>query len=760
MGEFGKICKVGYAITFMKSFGQLTPSVSGQAVKTIEKIQTDLSVNGLNFEELHGKKNYYSIRVNDDYRMIAFMNGEVLLALWVDKHDAAYQWAESHYVAYDARAKALAVVCVESTASAPAPAPAAAPEKKPGKPAAREFHMLFAQFGKEKLAALGVAPDVMKSVLGVERLDELEALQDRMPAATYDALTFLAAGEDYAEVRALYEDTVAPPVPDPDPEPGAEPEPAPPAKLPDPSPNAPVAADALDRAEFEEALGSTSTGEQFLVPENKRELLLALEAPLETWRVFLHPAQRRLARKRFNGPARALGPAGTGKTVVAIHRAKYLAENVFTGPNDRILVTTFTKNLASDVRALLESICAPDAMKRIEVENFSAWAVRYAEKHGYRSKIDYDGSIAKGNWEEAIKTAGGAVSDRFPPGFFKDEYEQVVMPQGITSSLDYKRASRVGRGRPLSGKDKGELWPVFAEFRALSAEQNVKSYDELYADVAAMLADAEKRGYPYRSIIVDETQDFSLTAYRMLRAMVKKDHDDLFLVGDARQRIYGYKSSLSAAGIDIRGRGSKLRVNYRTTGEIYDFASAILEGTPFDDLDGGVDASNACVSLRHGDAPVILRARTREEERRTLLRTVEALREELGGDAELRNACLTARTTALRDEYADYLREHGVPTVAIEKRGWTNDGAPGLRVATCHRVKGIEFDYMLVAGVEDGVMPFEPDAAALDADPVARESAEKRERSLLYVAVTRAKKKVWISYAGKPSRFLAGLGAE
>ncbi|MGH8170973.1 MAG: UvrD-helicase domain-containing protein, partial [Steroidobacteraceae bacterium] len=273
------------------------------------------------------------------------------------------------------------------------------------------------------------------------------------------------------------------------------------------------------------------------------------------WRVFLHPTQRRLVERDWNGPVRVLGGAGTGKTVAAMHRAVWLARKYADIPGRPVLFTTFTRTLADDIRGQIATITTPAERDRIEVMNIDQWALSILRRAGYRHELLFDEHRRRALWARALtrKPDGKERSDPF----YRAEYERVVLPQGCESVDDYLRASRVGRGGQLSRAERRDIWPVFAEYHAQLRSANLREPEEAYRDALALLKrDGTSLGI--RSAIIDEAQDLSPAALALLRAAVPEGANDLFLVGDAHQRIYRHKVTLSRVGIDIRGRGRKL----------------------------------------------------------------------------------------------------------------------------------------------------------------------------------------------------------
>jgi superfamily I DNA/RNA helicase len=465
---------------------------------------------------------------------------------------------------------------------------------------------------------------------------------------------------------------------------------------------------------------------------------------LEKWRVFLHPSQRRYVEMNANGPVRVLGGAGTGKSVVAMHRAKHLVEKVFEGENQRLLFTTFTRNLAADIEENLAMICSEEVMGRIEVVNLDRWVSEFLRKQGYDYEIDY-GQRTDALWDDAMTLAPEGVD--LPRRFYREEWEQIIQPHEVLELRDYLRVARTGRGTRLSRGQRKAIWPVFEEYLALLNEKRLREPDGAMRDVRLLL---EGKGpiLPYRSIVVDEAQDLGRQAFLLLRAMVPEQPHDLFLVGDAHQRIYRHPIVLSQCGVDIVGRGRRLRINYRTTEENRRWAVGLLEGVPFDDLDGGVDTQKGYRSLLHGVDPEVRHFESFADEVKFLGSYLEAL------DAQgLRRTCLVARTNQLVDGYEGALKARGIPTYPISRNRAEDRSVEGVRLATMHRVKGLEFERVLIAGVNGGVVPLDRalEGAASEHD---REMLETKERSLLYVAATRARREVVVTSYGEASPFL------
>lgn len=702
--------QIAMSADFLAAFERL-PRPQQRRVRTlITKFNASPTSTGLNYERIHGARDaaMRSLRIDGGYRAVVLKppTGNVHLLLWADKHDEAYAWAERRECRINAETGALQVYEPQSAAPEDtAPAPAASSPRA------------FDGLRDRELMRLGVPAALLPEVreIGTER--DLDDLQGRLPVEAYEALFLHLAGESYENLVRERETPAAP----------------------------------VDTDDFSAALENLDSRARFAIVHDQMELEAMLNAPLERWRVFLHPSQRRLAERHWGGPVRVLGGAGTGKTVVAMHRARWLARQPARQLVDRapesgnILFTTFTRNLAVDIEANLRLICTPEEMARIEVTSLDRWVRAFLRGQRYDFRIQYGRHDE--SWERALDMKDAGLE--FPDAFYQDEWKQVVLARGVTTEEEYRRVSRVGRGTRLSRAGRVKVWRVFEEYRALLAERGVKEVDDAYRD-AANLLEAGVAAPLYRSVIVDEAQDMSPQAFRLLRCVVPEGPDDLFLVGDAHQRIYGrVRVVLGRCGIRIVGRSRKLRLNYRTTEETRGWAARLLHGRPIDDLDGGKD-DDRIRSLTHGPVPLVQRFASGEEQAAGIVRYLEQLRQQGG---RLRSVCVAAPTKRELDAIEAALADHGLPVFRLGPDTVDDGTKEGLRLATMHRVKGLEFDRVVIASVNAGLIPHRRsyEGAGDDAE---REKAETKERALLYVAATRAKKEVLILSYGTPSPFL------
>ena len=468
-----------------------------------------------------------------------------------------------------------------------------------------------------------------------------------------------------------------------------------------------------------------------------------LSQSLEKWRVFLHPAQRRLVEGNKSGPVRVLGGAGTGKTVVAMHRAKWLAEHV-ASDSRKVLFTTFTRNLAADIQHNLNKICSSEELARIEVQNLDAWVMGFLKKQGYDYGLLLDAQLERQLWEEAYSEKPASAD--LTMAFFQEEWSRVIQPQSVCSLDEYKKASRIGRGTRLNRQQRVDIWPVFERYRHLLGSNHLKETDDAYRDARELLTHNSELKPSLCSVIVDEAQDMGSQAFQLLRALIPPAENDLFIVGDGHQRIYGKnKVVLGQCGIDIRGRSARLKINYRTTDETRKLAVSILEGVDVDDLDGGLDSHAFYHSLVHGPAPEVRCFNDPEEQVKQVLSDLSSY----GLAAEA--CCVIARTRKELLNLQALFEANQQPCHLMDGRSMkTPEGS--LNLATMHRVKGLEFDGVFVLSVNQGVVPLEY-LLETAADPVTRRQREDEERALLYVSLTRARKLAFVYGYGVMSRW-------
>lgn len=695
------------AIDFMTQFARLPQKVQKKASDFLIKFQDDPEGNGINYEKINGArdKNLRSVRIGIDYRGIVCKpeNGNVYMLLWVDHHDEAYAWAQNRLVKVNPEIGAIQVVTIPEASpeqSSAAQAPAA-----PG---------LFDSFKDKELIKLGLPEENLAQVRAIKTEEELDALAPTLPEEAVEPLFSLAAGYSLQDVHNELAISSKP---------------------------------GVDINDFNAALDVAESLRRFVVVGSEMELQKILEAPLEQWRVFLHPTQRKLIERDWNGPVRVLGGAGTGKTVVAMHRAKWLAAYRFVKPNEKILFTTFTKNLAHDIYRNLEKLC-PQHLDRIEVINIDGWVARFLKQKQVQGRVVYDNEW-RTVWEEALLEQDSSLG--LSDAFYRDEWEQVVQPQSVTTQDEYFRARRVGRGTRVNRAMRAKIWQVFGRYRELLDDAGLMEPEDAMR-MAARLIREKEMVLPYKSVIVDEGQDMDTQAFSLLRAIAGEERpNDIFIVGDAHQRIYRRTVTLSRCGIKIVGRSRKLRINYRTTEQIRAQAVATLKGITVDDLDGGTDDNRGYKSLLRGEPPVTKGFDTFDQQMNFMVDCINNWQNEGIADSAI---CIISRRNAYLDQIAAVLGQKSVACSTLKpNQAETNEG--GVRLGTMHRVKGLEFDAVIIAGLNSDQYPYLPES---DLDEITLKTYHHQERSLLYVSLTRAKKAAVLCYHGKASKVLEGMG--
>lgn len=688
--------KIAVGSDFLNGFGRLPQKIQKKVRRFLDEFTANPEASTHNYEKINAAPdpNLRSVRIDQDYRGIVLKpeKGNVYVLLWVDKHDDAYQWASRRTCGIHPGTGTMQVFLTEEAASASMREEAV--EQTPAKSEPPSAPPLFEETTDKELLSLGVPENMFKYVREIRDENEVERLEKILPREAFEALYLLACGYTADEVRSdLGFDSEAD----------------------------------VDTSDFSAAVERPSSQRQFVVVTDAAEMEKILSAPLEQWRIFLHPSQRRLVEMPANGPVRVLGSAGTGKTVAAMHRAAWLARKLRVR-GGKVLFTTFTRNLAADISQNLKKLCSREEWENIEVINLDAWVRRFLEKQDYGLKLSYLDHKTEQLWQNALnlKPENGDYSAEF----LRAEWDNVIQAHGITSRRDYLTISRVGRHRRLNRRQRSEIWPIFEEYRALLAENGLAEPADAFR-AARELIESNKPTLPYRAVVVDEAQDFGNEAFRLIRALVPKGENDLFIVGDPHQRIYGQQVVLSHCGIDIRGRGRKLRINYRTTEEVKNWATGLLKGLSFDDLDTGSDDAGGVRSVLHGEAPVLESCASITAAAEKALAHLKHLLADAHHSPE--GICVVAPYHEELEIIQSHLKEASIPVHKIQPAAADDTTSPGVRLATIHRVKGLEFDHVILAG---RLADLEESSETTD--------LSIKNKALLYAASTRPRKSLYV----------------
>jgi superfamily I DNA/RNA helicase/plasmid maintenance system killer protein len=680
------------ADSFTASLAKLTAAEQKAVKTTAFDLQMDASAPGLSFHKLDRAKdpNFWSVRVNADIRLIVHRSASSLLLAYVDHHDKAYRWAERRKIERHPTTGAMQMVEIRERVEE-------LPPVTPTTAAASVGPKLFASLRKLELMAMGVPEEWVEDVRALTE-DMLFNVLGHLPQEAQEALLRLAVGEK-------------PPAPQP----------------------APVSADPFAHPDAQR---------RFRVLHDVEELRRAFDYPWDRWAVFLHPSQREVVERRYAGPARVTGSAGTGKTIVALHRAAYLARS---NPKARVLLATFSKPLARALAARLESLVGgePAVAARIAVQPMTGAAYDlYTEAFGQPNIAS--AAIVQGLLRKASQESGVAA----PQPFLIAEWNEVVDAQQTRSWEAYRDAPRLGRKTRLGEKQRQALWNVLAAVQSgLSAQKLVT-----WAEVFARLAERARAGKTpaYEHVVVDEAQDLGMPEARFLAAMAGDRPDGLFFTGDLGQRIFQQPFSWKALGIDVRGRSISLRINYRTSHQIRTQADRLLPGS-VSDVDGLKEGRRGTVSLFDGPEPAVRLFRDDAAESKAVGAWVAD---------RLRDGCAPEEVGLLVRSAAELPRARAAAKAAGAKATEFDEKVETVPGAVCispmHLAKGLEFRAVAVMACDDEVLPLQERVEAVTDEGDLQEVYET-ERHLLYVACTRARDHLWVSGVQPESEFLRDM---
>jgi superfamily I DNA/RNA helicase/mRNA-degrading endonuclease RelE of RelBE toxin-antitoxin system len=686
-----------------KEIMKMPRSIKGAIYEFMHKFREEPSSPGLRFKQLKGDSRLYSARVTDDYRalLLHVKETEYLLVAVKPRGEVydnldRYAYQINHVTGgiefLDIPSIAGSLHAKASAAAGPAP--------------------LFADYSDSQLLELGVAKPLLPLIATITTEEQLLEFAECVPQLTADVLLALHDGSAPGEVLEQV--------------------------------TAPIrAADPVDEADYGKAVTRPAT----LVTTDDDALEAVLEDDFARWQVFLHPVQRMVVERSYSGPARVSGGPGTGKTIVALHRVKWLAKRLPAGDGKDILFTTFNKNLAADLRHRLLQLGGPEVLDRVDVVNIDRLATQVVSEAQPGIRLNWMDDIRAADlWRELLLELG---ESKWDAEFLHDEWSQVVLGHAINSRQDYFRARRAGRGKQLNRAQRAEIWQLVERYTKRLEERNLWTFRRVAAHAARIEQEqAESRSPRYRQIVVDEAQDLSAAHWMLLRAMVARGPNDLFITGDTHQRIYDNYVSLGSLGIQIRGRSTRLTLTYRSTHEILTAAERILGGEEWDDLDGGIDTLAGYRSVLRGPRPEFRAAGSWHEELDGIVRQVKEWTAD-GGEPSIAVSVPERRQV---QEVENCLTANGVPAAAIGSDGPRRHDA--VHVGTMHRFKGLEYQRMILAGITDWAVPGQYVAAYQASDPQRYRREIMRARSLLFVAATRARDSLVISWHGEPSRFL------
>lgn len=681
------------ADTFTASLARLTGEEQKAVKTTTFDLQVDPAGNGMSFHKLDKAKDphFWSVRVNRDIRLIVHKTAGSLLLCYVDHHDKAYQWAERRKLETHPTTGAAQLVEIRERVqeiAIPKYVEAAKPAPK----------TLFSKYSDEQLLAYGVPPEWLADVRAADE-DSLLELVDHLPTEAAEALLELATG------------------------------------------GTPVVPKPIEK--FEDPFQHPDAQRRFRVMSDVDELARALEYPWDKWTVFLHPAQRQMVERDYNGPARVAGSAGTGKTVVALHRAVQLARK---DEDARILLSTFSDTLANVLRANLYRLSynTPRLAERIDVVAMDTVGIKlYSTEFGKPNFADQE------EISSLLQSAARQINGlKTSAAFLLSEWEDIVDTWQLDGWEAYRDAKRLGRKTRLPEAQRALLWQVFSKVKDQLKLAGKITRAEMFSQLADAMA---KRQHPvFEYVVVDEAQDIGVQQLRFLASIAGNRANALFFAGDLGQRIFQQPFSWKSLGVDVRGRSRTLNINYRTSHQIRSQADRLL-GPEVADVDGNTENRKGTISVFNGPEPVIRSFASSGEESQAVgqwLKQCSAngvLPHEVGvfvrSEQELPRAQAAVQAAGLQSR-------------VLGKDMATEEGF--ISITTMHLAKGMEFRVVAVMACDDEIIPSQSRIESA-ADEVELTEIYDTERHLLYVACTRARDGLHVSAVSPGSEFLGDL---
>lgn len=694
------------ADTFTDSLARLT----GDEQKLVKTTAFDLQMNpvnpvnpGMSLHKLDKAKDksFWSVRVGSDIRLIVHKTASSLLLCYVDHHDKAYRWAERRRLeAHPTTGAAQWVEIRERVEEVRVPIAPVAAESGGQWKAELPKSPLFGSVPDAELLSYGVPPEWLADVRAADE-DGLLKLSDHLPNEAAEALLELATGGKPTVQAALAA--------------GADP------------------------------FSHPDAQRRFRVMNDIEELERALSFPWDKWMIFLHPSQRQLVDRDYSGPARVAGSAGTGKTIVALHRAVHLARQ---NPESRVLLATFSDTLAIALRSKLRRLVSnePRLAERLEVHSMNAVGERIFEATNGRPNL-----LGRSVLRKFLSDSAAATSaNKFGPTFLLGEWEELVDAWQLSTWDEYRDVKRLGRKTRLSEAQRALLWSIFALTRARVADSGLTTHATIFTQLAAELR--ERKSPPFDFAVLDEAQDVSVAQLKFLASLAGDRPNGLFFAGDLGQRVFQSPFSWKSLGVDVRGRSRTLHINYRMSHQIRMHADRLL-GQEIADVDGNTEERRGTVSVFNGPAPEVRRFNDRDDE---IAAVGQWLRDRMAEGVPAHEFGIFVRSDAELQFAKSAAEAADLPYSVLDDKLETVTGSAAL--CTMHLAKGLEFRAVAVMACDDEIVPLQA-RIELAADSADLEEVYNTERHLFYVACTRSRDHLLVTSAEPSSEFLEDLTA-
>ena len=683
------------ASTFTASLARLSATEQTAVKTTVFDLQTDLIRPGLRIHSVEGARdrNFRAARVNRDIRIIVHQSGDNMTLCYVNHHDDAYTWACGRKMEVHPRTGAMQIVEIQETVrEIEVPIYVAVERPTPPKPPPA------ADIPDDALLSYGIPTEWLDSVRSADE-DGLLDIASHLPEEAGEALLQIAVGAA-------------------------------------PQPTLPMPAGS-DPFEHPDAM------RRFRVMRDVEELAQALDYPWDRWSVFLHPAQLAIVERDYSGSARVSGSAGTGKTIVALHRAVYLARK---NPDARVLLTTFSETLASVLRDRLRILISsePRLGERIEVYAIDALAERLYTLNIGTPSIASEKQIRM----MILEASASAENNRFSPNFVLAEWRQVVDAWQLYSWEAYRDIRRMGRRRRLSEGHRQVLWAIFEKLRKELRHRGLITRADMFGELASRFCDTQRS--PFDFVIVDEAQDIDVPQLRFMAVLGQERPDGLFFAGDLGQRIFQHPFSWRALGIDIRGRSHTLKINYRTSHQIRR-RSDLLLGIEIADADGNTEERSGTISVFNGPEPILYTAKSEDDEAKAVAAWLKRL---VANGLKPHEMSVFVRSAGEIGRVTAAIERAGLKYIVLDDDVRTIEGH--VSTGTMHMAKGLEFRAVVVMACDDEIIPLQTRIESVT-DESDLEDIYNTERHLLYVACTRARDNLLVAGVEPASEFLDDL---
>lgn len=692
--------KVAITKSYSQSLIKLPKEIQKRASEAVEKFMENPDLAALNYEKINDciDDKVRTIRITQKYRAIVLHpeEGNIYLFVHADNHDEAMDWAKKKRFDVNQYTSALQVIDMELVDQVPA--------EKIIEQSVPKVESISDKYSEDELIEIGIPRmmlPILKHVCDME--DLINSVKGYVSDDIFEVLEFCVSGFPVEEIKDCFSQ--------------------------EPVSKEDTLSTVLDK-QINQSYIKVFTDDE--------EIRKVLDDPIDYWRIFIHPVQRKYVIGKagnYNGSFQLKGSAGTGKTVVAMHRAKYLAENVYNAEGDQILYTTFSKKLTKSVEYNLKNMCDLDTLKRIEVIHLHSLIAKYLKKYNVTFNI-IDDKTRQTLIGYAINKAG--FENEYTVNDISQELDVVFSFYMIADKDAYLKVSRNGTYKKLGRNQRGDVWNIISEYYELLHDTNSKEWWMVINDAVNMLT--SKKELPYQAIIVDEAQDFGMAEYRFLRALVPEKENDLFIVGDIRQQIYDNRINFSRCNINILGNRTRdMTLNYRNTFEISQMADQIINGVQYQDLDETILKDSRSHAIIKGEKPAIHAFATSKEENDFVAEEINRL---VGSGIMLNEIAVVARTNNQLKMVVQSLEEKGISAIPLDDVDTISNRK--IYYGTMHSIKGFEFKVIFLIGANSEMIPLK---SVVDGLEYEKELAVKlrMEKSLLYVAVTRARDMLYVT---------------